>query len=75
MNPALMNDILNGCPCNEPKRFQCIIRNIESDDYDHYLLLTIDQIRMVKYLLTEDIMNDIYTLIVLDEEGRTFEKV
>lgn len=67
---------MNCCPCNEPKRFQCIIRNTEDDAYDHYLLLTNDQIRMINYLLAEDVINpDVFVLVVLDEEGKTFEKV
>lgn len=71
MHPILMNN----CPCNEPKRFQCIIRNIDNCDYDHYLLLTADQIRLVQYLLTEGVCDsDVYTLTVLEEE-KTFEKI
>lgn len=66
----------NNCPYNEPQRFQCILRNTEDDMYDHYLLLTNEQIRMVNYLLTEDVINpDIFVLTVLDEKGKTFEIV
>jgi hypothetical protein len=66
---------MNNCPCNEPKRFQCIIRNIDNCDCDRYLLLTADQIRLVQYLLTEDVFDsDVYTLTVLEEE-KTFEKI
>ena len=71
MNPTSMNN----CPCNEPKRFQCILSN-NDDDYDRYLLLTNDQIRVVNCLLNEEMLDtDTYTLIVLDEEGKSFEKV
>ena len=75
MNPTSMNNCLYNSFCDKPKRFQCIISN-NDDNYDRYFLLTNDQIRMVKYLLNEDMLDsDIYTLIVLDEEGKTFEKV
>lgn len=71
MNPTSMNN----CPYNEPVRYQCILRN-ENDNCDHYLLLTQDQIRMVKYLLFEEVLDPVnFALIVLDEEGRAFEKV
>ena len=76
MNPTLMNDILNGCPCNEPQRFQCILHDMEDSVYDRYLFLTDDQIHMIKYLLTEDVLDsDVYKLTVLKEERKTFEKV
>lgn len=75
MNSTILNDIMNGYSCNEPKRFQCIIRNLENDDYDQYLLLTTEQIRIVQYLLAEEVINDVYTLVVLDEESKTFKKV
>lgn len=65
----------NLCPCNEVKRTQCILRNT---DYgcDHYLLLTDDQIRLVKYLISEEALNsDIFIFIVLDGESEKFEKI
>lgn len=61
--------------CPETARTQCILRNT---DYgcDHYLLLTDEQIRMIRYLIREDIMDsDIYIFIVLDGEDKKFERI
>ena len=66
---------MNNCPCNESKRFQCILRNTDYD-CEHYLLLTEEQIRMVRFLISEDIINsDNLVFIVLDDENLKFEKV
>lgn len=59
----------------EPARIQCILRNT---DYgcDHYLLLTEEQIQMVRYLIYHDILDsDIFVFVVLDGEDKKFEKV
>lgn len=76
MNSTILNDIMNGYSCNEPQRFQCILHDMDDSVYDHYLLLTDDQIRLVKYLLTENALNsEVYRFTVLKEERKTFEKV
>lgn len=54
-----------------PLRKNCILTNSEYG-YKETLALTIDQIRLIKYLIENDVLDhSIFTFIILDNEDFT----
>ena len=53
---------------NKSARVECILTNSEYG-YKETMLLTADQIRLIKYLIDNDVLDhSIFTFIILDNE-------